>query len=203
MFEGLVSLLRRHPEFSLSTVSEAACPDSVDVVVADYITGTDVATRPIGCGRLAPSVVIVTQYDKEWDIRSALGIGVRGYLTQHCQPEELVEAIHEAHAGRRFLCQRARAQTETAGISQPLTGRESDVLNSMARGHCNKQIARDLGIGIGTVKSHIKGILTKLSAATRTQAVVLAGERGLVRREGARTISASSKVRAMNPTGEC
>jgi two-component system NarL family response regulator len=61
-----------------------------------------------------------------------------------------------------------------------LTSRETDVLQLLAQGCCNKSIARELGIGVGTVKTHVKGLFDKLGATARTHAVVLATRRGLV-----------------------
>jgi two-component system NarL family response regulator len=61
-----------------------------------------------------------------------------------------------------------------------LTSRETDVLQLLAQGQCNKSIARELGIGVGTVKTHVKGLFDKLGATARTHAVVLATRRGLV-----------------------
>ena len=61
-----------------------------------------------------------------------------------------------------------------------LTARESDVLHLLALGHCNKSIARDLAITVGTVKGHLRAIFSKLQASSRTEAVGIAARRGLV-----------------------
>ncbi len=87
-------------------------------------------------------------------------------------------------AGGAIRCRRSHL----AAAAIALTPRETQVLQLMALGHCNKMIARDLGIGVGTVKTHAKGLFSKLGASARTQAVVMAARRGLVdgQREGSR-----------------
>jgi DNA-binding NarL/FixJ family response regulator len=93
---------------------------------------------------------------------------------------ELVRAVLTLAQGRRYLSASISQQVADSFTREPLTARESQVLGLLAEGLCNKMIGRQLAIQAGTVKSHVKGILTKLEAASRTQAVSIAARRGLV-----------------------
>ena len=170
MSAGLLSVLRQRDE--VRVVDENA-----DVIVADY-------QRALSTIRLslagAPRIVIVTQFDKEWQVRSALADGICGYLLQSCTADELIDGLCLARQNMVCLSATLRGLVEQAPVHDRLTGRERDVLQLLATGRCNKAIARDLGIGVGTVKTHLKGVMTKLGATARTHAVVLATQRGLV-----------------------
>lgn len=83
--------------------------------------------------------------------------------------------------GRRFLSAAVTRSVADSLGREHLSGRETDVLQLLAEGCCNKTIARRLGIGVGTVKTHVKGVMSKLDATARTHALVVATQRGLVR----------------------
>jgi DNA-binding NarL/FixJ family response regulator len=170
MSAGLLSVLRQRDE--VRVVDENA-----DVIVADYYRALSAIRFSLA---RTPRIVIVTQLDKEWQIRSALANGILGYLLQSCTVDELIDAL--CLAGQNMVCISAtlRGLVEQAPVHDHLTGRERDVLQLLATGRCNKAIARDLGIGVGTVKTHLKGVMTKLGATARTHAVVLATQRGLI-----------------------
>lgn len=154
----------------------AAAHGNAEVIVTDYRGGIELC----GGERAGPPVLIVTQHDKEWAVRQALDSGVHGYLLQSFTPDELVHAVRSLQGGKRYLCD-AVAHNAVAGQSRAeLTPRETDVLKLLSKGHCNKLIARELDIGIGTVKTHLKNLMAKLNATARTHAVVLAAERGII-----------------------
>ncbi|WP_296941987.1 response regulator transcription factor [uncultured Massilia sp.] len=170
---GLAALLRSD-RWQVTTHDER--PDVLaraDIVVADYAAG--IALARAGAAR---PVLVVTGRDKEWDVRRALECGVAGYLLADTGAAQLREAVRQLLAGARHLCPVAAARLGLP--AQRLTGRESDVLHLLARGLCNKRIARDLGIEVGTVKWHVRSLMGKLGANARTQAVVVAAQRGLV-----------------------
>jgi DNA-binding NarL/FixJ family response regulator len=147
------------------------------VVITDYHQGVGLAQS-----RLAdmPRILIVTHFDKEWHVRSALADGVSGYLIQTCTRDELICAVQQVHRRTVYLSAQVRGLLNQERYPELLTGRENDVLQLLATGRCNKAIARDLGIEVGTVKTHLKGVMSKLGATARTHAVVLATQRGLV-----------------------
>lgn len=82
---------------------------------------------------------------------------------------------------RRFISPLAAEQLAIAFTSTPLTMRELGVLVRLSQGKCNKEIARDLAIAYGTVKSHLHAIMSKLDVSTRTEALVKASDLGILR----------------------
>jgi len=182
MAAGLRAILGDHAEFAVST--HAACPQALSVahvVVADYQSGI-AAARQAPQERYSPvrRVLIVTQFDKEWEVRMAMDSGVHGYLLQGCSADELVKAARLLSQGLRYLSESVTRCVADSLSRESLTGRETDVLRLLAQGCCNKSIARELGIGVGTVKTHVKGLMSKLDATARTHAVVVATQRGLI-----------------------
>jgi DNA-binding CsgD family transcriptional regulator len=85
--------------------------------------------------------------------------------------------------GNRYVMQAIAARVAEHVYAEPLTVRERQILEFLADGRCNKTIANELGIAVGTVKTHVKAVLSKLNVSSRTQAVVVATRRGLVRSE--------------------
>jgi DNA-binding NarL/FixJ family response regulator len=178
MTAGLRTILVEAAEFQLST---GAGQHGAQVIVADYEAGIAAARLgPQDRFGPAPRVLIVTQLDKEWEVRMAMDSGVHGYLLQNCQPEELVKAVRSLMQGMRYLSESVTRCVADSLSRETLTGRETDVLQLLAKGCCNKSIARELGIGVGTVKTHVKGLMSKLDATARTHAVVVATQRGLI-----------------------
>jgi DNA-binding NarL/FixJ family response regulator len=133
-----------------------------DVVVADYANGVTLATQAAREGNPASSskVVVVGGIDREWEIRSALERGVRGYLLVGCSLDELAAGVRAVHRGARHLSPQVAARLAESISLQPLTAREEEVLRLVVEGLCNKPIGRRLGIAVGTVKSHLKSTST-------------------------------------------
>lgn len=156
----------------------------IQVVVTDYCDGLHRAQQNAGMPGAA-AILVVTQRDREWDVCTALAAGIQGYVLQSCSAEQLCMAVELLACGQRFVTPELNRYVADRASRTSLTGRESDVLQLLARGYCNKTIARELGIGVGTVKTHVKGVFDKLGATARTHAVALATQRGMVR-EGPR-----------------
>ena len=167
---GLLAMLGREPEFD---VRGSAVGEPVEVVVTDYAGGVRRAAR-------GPRVLIVTPNDREHEIRIALESGVHGYLLLGRPVDELTEAVHTLGRGLRYLGLEVSQRMADSLTREQLTGRETQVLRLLARGLCNKSIAQQLDIGLGTVKAHVRGILAKLEASSRTEVVSIAVQRGLI-----------------------
>jgi DNA-binding NarL/FixJ family response regulator len=181
MTAGLSALLVDHCGFDVvRSAGDAAMPAQTSVIVAGYAEG--IALAQAYGARLAPCppLLVVTSCDKEFQVRNALDAGVHGYLLQDCSADELGDAVRQLSRGGRYVSARVAGSIADSLTRALLTRRESDVLQLLAGGHCNKLIARELDIGVGTVKTHIKGLLTKLGAKARTHAVVIASQRGLI-----------------------
>ncbi len=157
-------------------------PHAADVVVADYPNGVPLAARsarqgnPPGCLK----VVVIAGSDREWEIRSALESGVRGYLLIGCAVDELAESARAVHRGAFHLSPQIASRLADSISFEALTAREEQVLRLVVEGLCNKAIGRQLGIAVGTVKSHLKSTFDKLHVGSRTQAIVAVERRGLL-----------------------
>jgi two-component system NarL family response regulator len=126
------------------------------------------------------SIVALSTYGGDEDIRRALHAGARAYLTKDALHDELIRAIHAVHAGEKYLPPGVAAALESSALPAGLSGREMEVLELIVKGHGNKQIAYQLGIAEHTVKNHVKSILNKLSVDDRTQAATAAIQRGII-----------------------
>lgn len=155
---------------------------AADVVLTDYPGG--LALTPVRTGmRGAPPparILVLAAQEREQEVRTALERGVHGYLLAGSRIEEVVEGVRALALGQRYLSQAAAQRMADSMTREHLTGRESDVLGLLVQGCCNKTIARQLEIAVGTVKAHVKGIMSKLHASSRTQVVSIAVARGLV-----------------------
>lgn len=171
---GLHSILSGAGDIVVCSEESAAADD---IVITDSLDGVQQCQQE---GAQALRILIVAQPEKEWEIRHALEAGAQGYVSQSCSPDELRQAVRELGAGRRYPRLPATRSTGAGFSRDSLTGRETEVLQLLGQGHCNKLIAREMGIGVGTVKSHLQAILSKLNATARTHAVVLATQRGLI-----------------------
>jgi len=177
---GISALLRSGTDFNV----RSGPPDgqAVDVIVTDH--GGGIAAMSSWQRRVdPPPVLVVTDQETGWQIRRALGAGVHGYLLQDCSRHELLSAVRCVAGGGKYVGGLvAERLLDSLGHVAP-TGRELQVLQLMARGLRNREIGAALGIGEGTVKSHVKALLGKLDAATRTAAIGEAQRRGLVAAE--------------------
>jgi DNA-binding NarL/FixJ family response regulator len=125
-------------------------------------------------------IVALTSYDGDQDIYRALEAGVRGYLLKETAYADVVHAIRTVHAGKRLMPPEVAERLSEYFPKIALTLRETEVLELVAKGLGNKEIADQIGTASGTVKMHVQNILDKLGAADRTQAVTLAIRRGIL-----------------------
>ncbi|WP_054953728.1 response regulator [Flaviflexus massiliensis] len=191
---GIRAMLSSDPD--LEILGEASTPGEViamaqelkpDVVLMDLQFGTEQtgadATKEIRSQKEAPAVLVLTNYDTDADILSAVEAGASGYLLKDSPPEELIAAIKAAAAGETALAP-AIAGRLMARMRSPQTSlsvREMEVLQLVADGEPNTQIAKLLHITTATVKTHLVHIYTKLGVSSRTAAVAVARDSGLVR----------------------
>ena len=190
-------------EDDLDVVGEAADGETAvrearqlrpDVVLMDIqMPGTDgiAATRSIVRDVPGTRVVMLTTFDRSQLVYDALVAGASGFLLKDLPREQLVGGVRAAARGEELLAPRitrrlieeftrAARQGPPPGYDQ-LTEREAEVLVHVARGRSNAEIARELYLGVETVKTHVARVLAKLGVRDRVQAVVVAYESGLVR----------------------
>ena len=179
---GLATLLGASEDMQVTISSADASHRGADVVIVDHRGGLEYMRCGVSAhqGVTPARVLIVTQLEREWEVRTAMMAGVHGYLLQSAGPEQLLAAVRTLSRGLRYLSADLSRCVADSFTRIGLTSRETDVLQLLAQGQCNKSIARELGIGVGTVKTHVKGLFDKLGATARTHAVVLATRRGLV-----------------------
>jgi DNA-binding NarL/FixJ family response regulator len=188
--EGFETLLNRTPGFqcvcTCASVAEAlkkiprAMPDVVlmDIQLPDA-TGVECTAK---IKELLPAVhiVIVTVYDDSERIFQALRAGACGYLLKRSKPENIINAIQEAHEGgvpmtpeiARKVIGQFRQQTTTAAQMENLSDREKEVLELVMHGLGNKAIADRLGVTVAAVKWHLQHIYEKLHVHSRTEAAL-------------------------------
>lgn len=158
-------------------------PDIVlmDVRLGDGIDGLE-ATRQIAALQLPTRVIMLTLHDMPGYVREALSAGAAGYVLKDTAIGDLKQAIYQVVAGQSALpidlvSAAMKADTRTAtlnDLSSVLTDREQEVVELVAEGLTNKEIARRLEISPATVKAHVERLIGKLGVADRTQAAVLA-----------------------------
>jgi len=124
-------------------------------------------------------IVVLTTYDSDNDIYRAIKAGTKGYLLKDARREELLDCIRQVSTGATCLAQTLMQKLITGIRSEPLTEREIDVLQLLAGGKSNKEIATKLFISEFTVKGHLHNIFTKLNVLSRTEAIAAASRRGL------------------------
>ena len=125
-------------------------------------------------------IVILTTYRGDVQALRALKAGASGYLLKNTLRKDLVSAVRDVHAGRRFITPEVALELSVRITDEPLSPREIEVIGQVASGGDNKQVALRLGVSEETVKTHMKSILAKLGANDRLQAVVISVRRGII-----------------------
>jgi DNA-binding NarL/FixJ family response regulator len=150
------------------------------------------ATRRIVAELPATKVLVLTTFGQDDVVFEALQAGAQGFLLKDTRPEDLLAAVHAVAAGESRLDPAVMAAVvshvrrhgtgATAHAIDRLTAREREVLVLIARGRSNAEVADELVVSTGTVKTHVASLLAKLGARDRVQAVIAAFESGLVSR---------------------
>jgi DNA-binding NarL/FixJ family response regulator len=190
---GLAGSLGSQPDFEV--VGEAATgaeavelaaallPDLIlmDIRMPELDGAT--ATRRIVATHPDVRVLVLTTYSTDADVLRAVEAGAVGYLLKDVPHEELFGAVRAVARGERYIAQAVASrlmQQLSNPPRDPLTQRETEVLQSVARGASNKQVATALGIAEPTVKAHLVHIFGKLGVDSRTSAVRVGLERGVI-----------------------
>ncbi len=149
------------------------------------------ATRRIVASGVASRVIILTTFERDDYVYEALRAGASGFLLKNSPPEELIHAIRVVAQGDALLAPSVTRRLISTFVQQPLpqrdehaigrlTDRELEVLRLLATGKSNAELADELYISEGTIKTHVSSVLSKLGLRDRVQAVVFAYDNGVV-----------------------
>jgi two-component system NarL family response regulator len=187
---GLAAILATEPDISViaeaGTGGEAVAlhrrhqPELILMDLRMPEMGGVEATRAICREFPAAHVIVLTTYDGDEDIHRALQAGARGYLLKHMLRRELVAAVRAVQGGQRYIPAEVATRLAERDEGSTLTPREVEVLRLVKRGLTNDEIGGVLGIGGGTISTHLRSILRKLEASDRTEAVTIALQRGVI-----------------------
>jgi len=195
--EGLRTLISTEP--GMEVVGEAedgveavqkACQLKPDVILLDMLMprmdGLE-AIKEIKHKCPEAHILVLTSFSDDEMVFPAIKAGALGYLLKNTTPERLLQAIRDVHQGKpsmssdiaKKLMLELQRTPDLPPTEEPLTVREMEVLRLVAQGLTNQEIAENLVIGVGTVRTHVSNILAKLHLANRTQAALYALREGL------------------------
>ncbi len=188
--EGIALIIGQQPDIEVvglaASVEEATAQFrrlQPDVTLMDLRlgagTGVD-AIRQIRAEFPDARIVVLTMYEGDEDIHRAHQAGATTYLLKDMLSDELIRVIREVHEGKRPVIPMVEAQLAQRKSRPTLTARELEVLELVAQGMRNKEIAASLALSEGTVQVHVKNILAKLNVNDRTSAVQIGLRRGLI-----------------------
>ena len=126
-------------------------------------------------------VIVMTTYESEDDIRRSVKSGAKGYLVKGAAPEQIRESVRRVAAGESVLSSNLAAKLAESIARPQLSERERQVLKYLANGRSNKEIAQILYISDHTAKAHVRSIMTKLNAESRSQVIAIAIKYGLIK----------------------
>ncbi len=190
MREGLAAVLTRH---GIEVVGQAGDGEAAiqlfksltpDVSIVDLrMTPMDGAELTKAMRDIDPEarVILLTTYDTDEEVFRGLRAGAASYLLKDVDSDELVATIRAVRAGKRVIAPAIAAKLAEHVSADVLTPRQTEVLRCLSEGKSNQEVADTLFISEGTVKAHVKAILAKLDARDRTQALMIAFKRGLLR----------------------
>lgn len=187
---GLLGIINGQPDMTVvgqaKTGNEAvalARKHTPDVILMDLrmpgLGGVE-ATALIRSERPQSAVIVLTTYQGDEDIRKALAAGAQSYLLKGMSHLKLLDAIRSVRAGNQYFPRNIRNSIPEKLNRSALSPRELDILRLIAKGLSNQGIADALNITRGTVKWHVNIILRRLDVNDRTQAVIVAAQRGII-----------------------
>lgn len=191
VLEGLAAMIGRQPDMVV-VAAAADGQEAIDLWITHRpeVTLLDLrmpkldgvsAIEEIRKRDSSARIIVLTTYETDTEILRAIKAGTKAYLLKDTRREELLDCIRRVNRGETCIPAALIEKVATGLSSEPLTGRELNVLELLARGKSNKEIGVSLYISETTVKSHLRSIFRKLNVLSRTEAISVAGRRGLIR----------------------
>jgi DNA-binding NarL/FixJ family response regulator len=190
---GLQSMLRREPDIEVvgtagsgAEALEALKKEDIDVLLTDLRMqgmGGDVLLSE--SRKLKPKIrsVVLTNYHSDEDVFRAIKAGAMAFVLKTATMEQVLDAVRSVHAGRRWIPPHIADQLAQRLARNPISARENEVLQLLARGLRNREIGEKLFISENTVRNHVISLLEKLGTTHRTEGIAIALQQGLVRLE--------------------
>ena len=188
--EGIVSVIGRQPDMRVTGTAanglqavEVFLQNPPDVTLMDLqlplLSGLD-AIRRIRAADAQAKIIVLTTHQGDENIHQALAAGAATYLLKESVLDDLAAVVRAVHKGAKPLHKDVQRILASRADHAPLTARELEVLDLIAQGLTNRQIAHSLGVKEETVKMHVRNIMDKLQVQDRTEAVTLAHRRGII-----------------------
>lgn len=190
--EGLVEVFKSQAD--IKVVAEATNGEDTlemckrhlpDVLLLDLRMprkdGLQVMVELAARGISRPRVIVMTTYESEDDIHRSVKGGAKGYLVKDMAPQQIRESVRRVAAGEFDLSSNFAAKLAESIARPQLSNRERQVLTYLANGRSNKEIAQILYISEHTAKAHVRAIMTKLNADSRTEVIAIATKHGLIK----------------------
>jgi DNA-binding NarL/FixJ family response regulator len=163
--EALEQFRNHRPDITLMDLPEVSGIDAISAIRGEFPEAR---------------IIVLTTHAGDFLVSRALKAGARAYLLKGSLRNELLETIRAVHTGQMRVSSEVAAEIAEHFTDHALTPREVDVLQLVAKGNANKEIAAQLSLTEETVKSHIRNILAKLDANDRTHAVAIGVKRGII-----------------------
>jgi len=188
--EGIVAVIGRQSDMRVSGTAanglqavEVFLQNPPDVTLMDLqlplLSGLD-AIRRIRAADAQAKIIVLTTHQGDENIHQALAAGAATYLLKESVLDDLAAVVRAVHKGAKPLHEDVQRILASRADHAPLTARELEVLDLIAQGLTNRQIAHSLGVKEETVKMHVRNIMDKLQVQDRTEAVTLAHRRGII-----------------------
>ena len=187
---GMATVVNQQPDMAITAEADGG-PRAIelfrthrpDVVLMDMRLRGDSGARVTSRIRAEfpeARVLVISNYDGDEDIHQALAAGAMGYLFKSVVEDELVDAIREVNAGRRYLPNGVAARLNENTKGAHLTRREEEILELLGKGLGNRELGQVLGVSEDTIKTHLKSLFRKLEVSDRAEAVREGLRRGFI-----------------------
>ena len=187
---GIATVVNQQPDMTMTAEAEGGAGvlelfrlHHPDVVLMDLrlrgASGIQV-TKMIRAEFPDARILVISNYDGDEDIHQAIAAGAMGYLFKSVVEDELVDAIREVHAGRRYLPKSVAARLCEHQSGAHLTRREDEILDLLGKGLGNRELGQVLGVSEDTIKTHLKSLFRKLDVSDRSAAVREGLRRGFI-----------------------